>query len=299
MRIGLVLPLVSSDAGRVLSFARRAEELGFDGLFAFDHLFPPGAPAGRPCFEAYATLAAVSAVTGSVTIGTLVTRAVLRSAGMLGKQAVALDDVSDGRFVLGIGTGDRLSEAEHVAFGLPFLGRQAGVEHLAETVRALRALFRGEPFVGGPHVPPIAGPLLPPPRTAAGPPIWIGGSSAAAARLAAREADGWNGWGLDVSDFAARAALVRAGSRGRPVEATWGGVVIVAGDDAEARRLARDRRDRGLIPETISGGPERVSEWLGALADAGATWAILLAAGGPGRVEILAERVLPRVASER
>jgi alkanesulfonate monooxygenase SsuD/methylene tetrahydromethanopterin reductase-like flavin-dependent oxidoreductase (luciferase family) len=117
--------------------------------------------------------------------------------------------------------------------------------------------------------------------------------------LAAREADGWNGWGLDVSDFAGRAALVRARSGGRPVAATWGGVVVVASDDAEARRLAEERRDRGLMPETISGGPERVSGWLLGLADAGATWAILLAAGGPDRVEILSERVLPRVASGR
>jgi hypothetical protein len=53
------------------------------------------------------------------------------------------------------------------------------------------------------------------------------------------------------------------------------------------------------MPETISGGPERVSGWLLGLADAGATWAILLAAGGPDRVEILSERVLPRFASGR
>jgi alkanesulfonate monooxygenase SsuD/methylene tetrahydromethanopterin reductase-like flavin-dependent oxidoreductase (luciferase family) len=299
MRIGLVLPLASSDAGRVLSFARRAEELGFDGLFAFDHLFPPGAPADRPSFEAYATLAAVGAITSRVRIGTLVTRAVLRSPGLLGKQAVALDDISGGRFVLGIGTGDRLSEAEHVAFGLPSPGREARAQHLAETVRALRALFGGQPFGGGRHVPPIAGPLLPRPRTGAGPPIWIGGTSAAAAHMAAQQADGWNGWGLDVSGFAEGAALVRARSGGRPVEATWGGVVVVAADDAQARRLARERRDRGLMPATISGDPDRVSGWLLGLADAGATWAILLAAGGPDRVEILSERVLPRVASGR
>ncbi|MGH2589391.1 MAG: LLM class flavin-dependent oxidoreductase, partial [Actinomycetota bacterium] len=63
LRVGLVLPMTSGDAERVLSFARRAEELGFDGLFAFDHFFPPGAPSDRPSLEAYATLAAVAAVT--------------------------------------------------------------------------------------------------------------------------------------------------------------------------------------------------------------------------------------------
>jgi len=53
-----VLPLFSGDAERVLAFARRAEERGFDGVFAFDHLFPPGAPADRPSLEAFASLTA-------------------------------------------------------------------------------------------------------------------------------------------------------------------------------------------------------------------------------------------------
>ena len=51
-----MLPLFSGDAERVLAFARRAEEQGFDGVFAFDHLFPPGAPADRPSLEAFASL---------------------------------------------------------------------------------------------------------------------------------------------------------------------------------------------------------------------------------------------------
>ena len=50
---------------KVLSFARRAEDLGFDGVFAFDHFFPPGAPSDRPSLEAFTTLAAVAASTKS------------------------------------------------------------------------------------------------------------------------------------------------------------------------------------------------------------------------------------------
>ena len=83
MNVGLVLPLFSGDAERVLAFARRAEERGFDGVFAFDHLFPPGAPADRPSLEAFASLAAVAARTSRVAVGTLVTRATLRPPGML------------------------------------------------------------------------------------------------------------------------------------------------------------------------------------------------------------------------
>jgi alkanesulfonate monooxygenase SsuD/methylene tetrahydromethanopterin reductase-like flavin-dependent oxidoreductase (luciferase family) len=297
MRIGLVLPLASTDAGRVLSFARHAEELGFDGLFAFDHLFPPRAPSDRPSLEAYATLAAVAAATSRVTVGTLVTRASLRPAGLLAKQALTLDDVSGGRFVLGIGTGDALSRAEHVAFGLPYLGPDARRDHLVETVLALRALFGGEAFPGGEHVPPLSGPLLPGPRSPSGPPVWIGGTSEAAASLAARHADGWNGWGLDQRTFAARVRLLRREASDRAIEPTWGGAVVVGRDADEADRLVARRRRRGLTEDAFAGAAADAASWLGDLAAAGATWAIVLPAGGPDRMELIGERVLPLVAA--
>lgn len=297
MRIGLMLPIASGDTRRVTAFARRAEELGFDGLFAFDHLFPPGAPPDRPCLEAYATLATVATSTSRVRIGTLVTRASLRPAGQLARQAVALDDVSGGRFILGIGTGDELSRAEHFAFGLPYLGPSVRYRHLVETVRAARALFRGEPFPGGEHVRAMDGPLLPAPRTPGGPPVWIGGASEAAVRAAAREADGWNGWALDVVAFASRVALLRAEAGDRRVEPTWGGTAVVGRDAGEAQAISAGRRDRGIVADAFSGGIEDAAAWLGRLSEAGATWAIVLAAGGADRMELIGERVLPLLAA--
>ena len=91
VKVGLVLPLFSGDPEQVLTFARRAEDLGYDGLFAFDHLFPPGAPSDRASLEAYTMLAAVASVTERVAIGTLVTRAALRPAGMVAKLGASLD----------------------------------------------------------------------------------------------------------------------------------------------------------------------------------------------------------------
>ncbi len=295
LRIGLVLPMSSSDPARILSFARRAEDLGFDGLFAFDHLFAPGGPPDRPSLEAFTTLAAVAASTNRVRVGTLVARASLRPAGLLARQAVALEDVSAGRFVLGIGTGDELSRAEHEAFGLPYLGPAARRAQMIETVRAVRALVRGEAYPGGEHVPAIRGPLLSADRPG-GPPVWIGGASEGAVRSAAREADGWNGWALDVPTFAARAALLHAEAGDRPVEATWGGAAAVGTGAADAARLSRSRRERGLPGDAFTGDVDAACAWLDALAGAGASWAILLAAGGAERMELIGERVLPRVA---
>jgi alkanesulfonate monooxygenase SsuD/methylene tetrahydromethanopterin reductase-like flavin-dependent oxidoreductase (luciferase family) len=297
LRIGLVLPMTSTDAGLVFSFARIAEELGFDGLFAFDHFFPPGAPSDRPSLEAYATLAAVAAVTTRVAIGTLVTRASLRSAGLLAKQATALDDVSEGRFILGIGTGDAVSKQEHEVFGVPYLERGPRRDHLVEVVRALRALFDGRSWSGGEHVSAITGPLLPAPRRPGGPPMWIGGESEAVVRIAAREADGWNGWSLDVETFAERASLLRWEIGTRAVEATWAGTVVVGRNRDEADRLAEARRARGLAPDPFVGDVGAAAAWLERLEEAGASWAILNAAGGRERMELIGERLLPRLAT--
>jgi alkanesulfonate monooxygenase SsuD/methylene tetrahydromethanopterin reductase-like flavin-dependent oxidoreductase (luciferase family) len=293
MRVGLVLPMSSGEPGRVLSFARRAEELGFDGVFAFDHLFAPGGPPDRPSLEAYATLAAVAAATSRVRLGTLVTRASLRSAGLLAKQAVALDDVSGGRFILGIGTGDGLSRAEHRTYGLPYLGTEARGPHLVETVRAVRALFVGDAYLGGEWVPPIRGPILPPPRTTGGPPVWIGGASARAVRAAAAVADGWNGWALPVPEFARRAAQLRMEAAGREVEATWGGAAVVGLDESDAARRSSERRRRGIVGDGFSGDVGAAVAWLASLGEAGARWAILLAAGGADRMEHIGLEVLP------
>jgi alkanesulfonate monooxygenase SsuD/methylene tetrahydromethanopterin reductase-like flavin-dependent oxidoreductase (luciferase family) len=286
----------SSDAGALLAVASHAEELGFDGLFAFDHFFPPRAPSDRPSLEAYATLAAVAAVTERVRIGTLVTRASLRPAGLVAKQAAAIDDISGGRFILGIGTGDEASKAEHEVFGLPYLGKEARRAHLIETVRAVRALFAGETWPGGEHVPAMTGPLLPPARPGA-PPIWIGGESEPVARIAAREADGWNGWSLDEETFAARVRLVRAEADGRPVEPTWAGPVLVGHDAAEVKRIVAGRRERGSMQEAFAGDLAATAGWLERLAEAGATWAILLVLGGTERIDMIGEGLLPRLAA--
>jgi alkanesulfonate monooxygenase SsuD/methylene tetrahydromethanopterin reductase-like flavin-dependent oxidoreductase (luciferase family) len=285
----------SSEAGSLLLLARHAEELGFEGLFAFDHLFPPRAPSDRPSLEAYTTLASVAAVTSRVRIGTLVTRASLRPAGFLAKQATALDDISGGRFVLGIGTGDEASKAEHDVFGLPYLGREARRAHLIETVRSVRALFAGEAWPGGEHVPAMGGPLLPPARPG-GPPIWIGGESEAVVRIAASEAEGWNGWALDEETFAARVRLLRAEADGRPVEPTWAGPVVVGRDARDADRIVAARRERGSMQEAFAGDLGATAGWLERLAEAGASWAILLAVGGADRIDVIGEGLLPRLA---
>ncbi len=290
-RLGVVLPMFSGRPERVIEVARRAEELGYAGVFAFDHFFPPGAPPDRPSLEGFTTLAAVGAVTERVRVGTLVARAQLRPAGLVAKMAAGIDELTGGRMILGIGTGDPIDEPEHRAFGIPTLSKPERRAHLAETVAAVKALLRGEPWEGGDHVPPVAGPLLPPPATPGGPPVWVGAQSDEVVRLAGSVADGWNGWGLDPVPFARKARLLaeEAGAAGREAEATWAGIALVGEDETETDRLLAARRERGMVEEGVwVGSAARFAGHLDALGEAGATWAIVVPAGPADRLEVVA-----------
>jgi len=293
MNVGLILPLFSGDPERVASFARRAEALGYDGVFAFDHFFPPGAPTDRPSLEAFASLSAVAAATERVTVGTLVTRASIRPAGLLAKMAAGVDDVSGGRMVLGIGTGDPIDKPEHQAYGLTYLEKRERREHLIETVRAVKALFAGSPWLGGGRIPPVSGPLLPRPVTPGGPPVWIGGFADEVVRIAAREADAWNGWGMSIPEFARKANLLREAAEGRDVAATWAGIVLVGEDEDDANRLLDARDRKGLLETNVwSGSVRSLAGWLDGLEGAGASWVVLVAAGPGDRIELIAEHAL-------
>ena len=290
--------MFSGDPERVLAFARTAEELGFHGVFGFDHLFPPGAPSDRPSLETFTTLAAVAVATRKAAVGTLVTRASLRSAGLIAKLATTVDDVSKGRMILGIGTGDPLDRPEHDVFGLPYLEKAERREHLVETVRAVRALFRGDAWEGGGLVPPLRGPLLPAPVTPGGPPVWIGGFADAVVRLAGREADAWNGWGMGAAEFGRKTKMLQqeARSADREVAPTWAGIVVVGRDDEEVARRMRARAERGLETDVWGGTVRELVEWFRVLEGLGATWAVVVP-GGADQVELIAAEVLPHVGS--
>ncbi|HYT81595.1 MAG TPA: LLM class flavin-dependent oxidoreductase [Actinomycetota bacterium] len=298
LKVGVILPMFSGDAAKVIAAAHSSESLGFDGVFVFDHFFPPGGSPDRPALEAFTTLAAVAASTERVRVGTLVTRAVLRPPGLLAKMLSTIDLISGGRTILGIGTGDPIDLPEHHAFGFPNLSVRERRAHLAEAVAALKALFQGRRYEGGEHVAPLAGPLLPPPVQAGGPTVWVGAQSDEVVRIAGRLADGWNGWGLGPEEFRPKAKLLaeEAGRAGRTAEATWAGIVLVGEDDDEVKALLDRRRRTNMIDALAwSGTAELFVEHLRDLADAGATWAIMVVAGPAGRRELIAESVLPNL----
>ncbi len=114
-------------------WARRAEELGFDGVWVFDHFDPYPARNGSPVLEAWTTLAALSQVTERIVLGTLVSCAAYRPVGVTVKMAQNLHRLSSGRFCFGIGA--RWDEPEFESLGVPFRTAGERADRLDEVLR--------------------------------------------------------------------------------------------------------------------------------------------------------------------
>ncbi len=268
MKVGLTLPSFVSDPGTVLAVARAAETAGVDGVFVYDHLFR-STPEGRrrPALEPVALLGAVCAATERITVGTLVARASLRPAASLHAAFMTVARLAPGRLVAGIGAGDSHSRAENDAFGVTVGSADYRIQRLRDAVTASRG---------------------------AGYPVWVGGLSAPVRAVATELADGWNQWGGTPDQFKARAHELRAAA-GRPFACTWGGLVVLGVDDADANQKARRLQpDRGAI----TGGPARVADALDAYGAAGAEWVVVgpVDASDAGNARILGEHVRPRLA---
>jgi len=289
------LPVFTADPSRPLAVAAKAAALGFDGVFSPDHFFPPVfyPPSGpdRPALESFTTLAAASALHPSLHVGTLVARVTLRAPGLLAKQAAGLDQISGGKAILALGTGDAASKPEHDMYGFPYPGASERVALLEETVRALRALCGGDAWPGGAHVPALTGPLLP----SGAPQLWVGGRSDAVLGVAARVADAWNGWGDDLAGFTTKAARLKELADGRAVAPTWAGIALVGEDASDLERLLATRAAKGMSTDGVwTGTAAGLRSFVDDLGDAGATWFVVLPAGPPDRIDVIAAALIAR-----
>src|SRR5918997_2606537 len=145
MDYGPPLPLIALDRQpwtlqRLLEYAEIAESVGFQALSANDHLVFP-----RPWLDGPTALAAVLTRTGRMVLATTVALPVVRGPVALAKSLAAIDLLSSGRLVVGVGPGS--STRDYAAVGVPFEERW---KRLDEAVLALRTLWRGDgpPFKG-------------------------------------------------------------------------------------------------------------------------------------------------------
>ena len=166
-----------------------AEQVGFDSFWLADHLiyrFPERDEQG--IWEVFTFLGGLAAVTSRISLGPLVACTSFRNPALLAKMADSLDEISDGRFILGLGAG--WHQPEYDAFGYPF-------DHLAsrfeEALQIIVPLLReGHVDFQGQYYQARDCALRPRGPSRNGPPIWIGARKPRMLRLIARYADAWN-----------------------------------------------------------------------------------------------------------
>jgi probable F420-dependent oxidoreductase len=201
MKIGFVILIAKrKDLGRAPSYdeirhmAIRAEESGFDSIWLYDHLLYR--PEGEPTvgiWECWTILSALAEATQRVEIGTLVLCSSFRNPAILAKMAHTLDEVSGGRFILGIGAG--WNKPEYDAFGIPFDHR---VDRFEEALQIIRPLLKdGYVDFEGAYYQARDCEITPHGPRKGGPPLLIGSFGPRMLALTAEYADQWNTAYLD------------------------------------------------------------------------------------------------------
>ncbi|MFT4037023.1 MAG: LLM class flavin-dependent oxidoreductase [Thermomicrobiales bacterium] len=271
MKIGVVLPPGSIGApGHVLSyrelrdFAQQAEALGLDSVWIYDHLmfqFPEQPQ--EAVLEGWTVLTGLAEATQRVELGTFVICTAFRHPAVLAKMAVTLDELSNGRLILGLGAG--WHEPEFTAFGLPF---NHLVDRFEEAVRIIAPLVReGEVDFQGTYYSANACQMLPRPTRRI--PIMIASKRPRMMRLTAKFADSWNQSGLANVDAleprrAELLAITAAAGRDPATLAITGGVNVGFPDLPGIADLPD-----GALPAGLNGSPEEIAAGLRAFADSG------------------------------
>jgi F420-dependent oxidoreductase-like protein len=186
---------------RWIALATEVEELGFAGLFRSDHFTNARGP-DLDSLELIVSLTWLAANTRRIHFGPLVAPLSFRDPRMLARQAAALDDLSGGRMILGLGAG--WQEREHTTFGYDLGDVPTRMARFAEGLELVTRLVRDEEPVtfDGAYFQTREARLLPRPERPGGPRLLIGGNGAKRTLpLAARYADIWNALFMPVEDF--------------------------------------------------------------------------------------------------
>lgn len=311
MEFGVHLPVMAWGGeaftfDSLLLYTETATRLGFRALSTNDHLV-----FNRPWLDGPIALASVLERTGDMTLATTIALPVVRGPVPLAKALTAIDVLSGGRLVVGVGPGSL--DRDYAAMRIPWEERWPRFE---EAVQALRALWRdGEPFEGRFYS--TAGVRLEPaPVRPGGPPIWVGswGSSAGLSRVA-RLGDGWlaSAYNATPETFAESLGSLRERlrERGRNPDTFPNAIAsmffYITEDGTMPERILTERigptlhRPAGEVRERLLVGPAAAcAERLASYDEAGAQLVFLWPVDDEIRqLEAFAERVVPLLGSRR
>ena len=262
LSVGVQLPEVEREVRwpELLAMALAAEECGFDSIWVGDHMLYRGD--GRPergPWDAWTLLAALAASTERVRLGPLVASTAFHPPGLIARMAATIDELSGGRFVLGLGAG--WNETEFRSFGLPF---DRLVSRFEESFEIIRRLLAGERVSFDGRFQRVDDAVLMP-RPARPVPMMVGTSGPRMLEITLPHVEAWNAWyswyGNTAAGFAAFGAGVESAVR-------RSACVLVAVDGGAG--------ERPLEADAPPVAPDDLTAHLRDLAEAGAGEAILV-----------------------
>jgi F420-dependent oxidoreductase-like protein len=269
IKVGVLPWPQGTDWTSLLEVGRRADELGYDSLWTWDHLYPIQGDWRRPIFEGYLILGGWAGVTSRATIGLMVGANTFRNPALTAKIVTTLDHMSNGRAILGIG--GAWFEREHKAYGIEFgSGFGERLDWLDEAVEVMHAMVRGkEATARGPRY-QVKNVRNDPPPIQSRIPILIGGDGEKKTlHTVAKYADAWNTSGdiefVRHKDEVLRQWCDRVGRDESEIERTLGlGLVIIRDSTAEAKRVDATFREQhpGYSDEPKVGTAEQIAESL-------------------------------------
>jgi alkanesulfonate monooxygenase SsuD/methylene tetrahydromethanopterin reductase-like flavin-dependent oxidoreductase (luciferase family) len=253
IKCGILLWSQATSWPEMLDAAQRVDDLGYDSLWTWDHLYAIFGDPYQPIIEGWSALSAWAMATKRTKLGLLVGANTFRNPGLVAKNAATLDHISNGRAILGIG--GAWMEPEHLAHGIDFgSGFGQRLDWLDEAVGAIRPLLDGQTVSSAPgghyafhelrhHPVPVQAHL----------PIMIGGSGEKKTlRTVAKYADMWNAMG--TPEFLAHKVEVLRGhcdAVGRDIaeiEFTLGVKLTIRDSQAEAERVMHVALEHNRTP---------------------------------------------------
>ncbi len=302
---GVTLPQIKRTWEETRATAVEVDRLGFHSVWLNDHLYGIPMP-NMPIFEAWTTLAAVAAVTSKVELGTLVTPVGFRNPALLAKMVATLDNISNGRVIVGLGSG--WFEMEFLGYGYDFPPLRDRLSQLEEAAVLLKVIWtEPQATYRGSHFSVDSVFCEPKPKRQPHPPILIGGGGEKVLlRIAAEHAAIWNNLALNQNDLETKIARLHEHCEAvdrdpATITISQQCMVVIGSDEADAQaKLEKAQAIYGghmgaAGPLTIAGSPQQCIEKIQAHMALGCTMFIMEFFGRDPRqpAQLFAEKVMP------
>lgn len=252
----------------VLELCQHAEATGWDGIWYADHFMPNAEDTSAPWPEAWTTLSAIGARTERVRIGTLVSGNTYRHPAVLAKMAATLDHITNGRVVLGLGSG--WQENEHTQYGLEFYTVNERLRRLDEACQVIQALYgNAKSDFDGEFYQLQSASLEPKPVQQPLPLLIGGGGEKVTLKITARYANEWNVWG-DPAILRHKMAILdeHCAAIGRdPAEIQRSAVALLFMSEDNA--FLENMRNTSMAQPSIIGTPAEVRDVIAQYEEAG------------------------------